>query len=182
MSKLSYRLIKVCYPIALIPINNFFLDMLTNNCGCPKDHIAIYLLQSINWNGKSYFFFNYSQALKKYKLINEITNKDDNDINENDDIFILKVEIDNNFNYQDDDITTYDFFDVGCINLPSYLKKANIESLTDSIKKELKDIIAHVKEDSYYIYDKVKAENVILKNTLDQLTLNINNSKDMKLN
>lgn len=179
MSKLSYRLIKVCYPTALIPMNNFFLNMLINNCGCPENHIAIYFLQSINRSSESYFFFNYSQALKEYKILNGITNKDDSNIDENN-FLTFKVEIDSNFNYYIEDITTYDFFDVGCINLGNYFENASTQLLKDKAEKELEYILTHIKEDSYYIYDKVKAENLNLKETLGKLVPNINNSKEMQ--
>ncbi|ENG8652646.1 hypothetical protein ACI2QJ_003183 [Salmonella enterica subsp. enterica] len=181
MSKLSYRLIKVCYPTALIPMNHFFLNMLINNCGCPENHIAIYFLQSIYRTGVSYFFFNYSQALKQYKILNGITNKDDSNIDEND-FLTFKVEIDTKFDYYVDDITTYDFFDVGCINLGNHFENASTQLLKDNAEKELEYILTHIKEDSYYIYDKVKIENLNLKETLGKLVPNINDSKGMQFN
>lgn len=170
MRKLNYRLIKVCYPTALIPINNFFLDILINNCGCPENHIPIYFLQSVNRNDNTFFFFNYSQALKEYKSKNGKENDNKNDENN---IFTFKVEIDNTFNYSVDEITTYDFFEVASLNLPCDLQYENIET-------EIKHIIEQIKEDSFNIYEKVKEDNIILKDTLENLTSKSIDSKKMK--
>lgn len=169
MSLHNYQLIKVCYPIVLIPINPFVLDILLNNCGCPQDHIAIYFLQDGKGIEKTIFFFNYSLALKEYK--SKIKDQKNKIINDESDLLTFQVEIPNNFNYATDEINDINIFKVTIINVHSNQDLENIKNNLSAPIINIENTISDIKQDSFKIYDLIKGGNIYLKNILSQSEL-----------
>lgn len=178
MSLHDYQLIKLCYPVILIPCNPFILDVIFNDCGCPHGHIAIYLLQNRKGTEKTKFFFSFSQALKEFKS----RTKDENKklIQDELDLLTFQVDIDNSFDYSVNIIDDVSLFKAEIINPTSPEALAHIENELTPYKLTLENVASDIKQESFNIYDKVRDGNIELKKVLDKINLNFSNSTKIR--
>lgn len=156
MNTQFYLIIKICYPIKLLPINPFILQILGDNCGCPTDHIPIYLLQDIRKKDDTLFFLNYSQAIKEYN--NKINSSDDRNY-DHEDKKAWTFEIDtfgdsNNL----ENITSPDFFMPTLIKTPANTDWKNIKFESSGNIFTLDNLIADIKNDLLSFHNQVVNE------------------------
>ncbi|EJR4321403.1 hypothetical protein NX362_000959 [Salmonella enterica] len=179
MSSHNYQLIKIYYPLVLIPLNPFILDIISNNCGCPNDYIAIYLLQDRGQIDKTKFFFNYSQALKEYK--SKLKNEEKEVIIDESDLLKFQVDIDISFDYSTNIINDINLFKVSFITPHPDEISTNIEKELKKYNSSQKEVMIDIKQDSFNIYDKVRDGNIELKRILDSSELSTTTTSKRKL-
>ena len=179
MSSHNYQLIKICYPLVLIPLNPFILDIISNNCGCPNDYIAIYLLQDRGQIDKTKFFFNYSQALKEYK--SKLKNEEKEVIIDESDLLKFQVDIDISFDYSTNIINDINLFKVSFITPHPDEISTNIEKELKKYNSSQMEVMIDIKQDAFNIYDKVRDGNIELKRILDSSVLSTTTTSKRKL-
>lgn len=179
MSSHNYQLIKICYPLVLIPLNPFILDIISNNCGCPNDYIAIYLLQDRGQIDKTKFFFSYSQALKEYK--SKLKDEEKEVIIDESDLLKFQVDIDISFDYSTNIINDINLFKVSFITPHPDEISTNIEKALKKYNSSQKEVMIDIKQDSFNIYDNVREGNIELKRILDSSELSTTTTSKRKL-